>query len=118
MILINNASLAAGASIDLEGNVSPVNDLQYTGAGLNTAGNCTGTSNCIGLLSPGITWDTAHYGAVTSTTGINTSFIANAALQPGATLGVLTAEGRRAVLRVDAINPGISITFTYRVYTS
>jgi ABC-type branched-subunit amino acid transport system substrate-binding protein len=118
LILINNASLAAGASIDLEGNVSPVNDLQYTGAGLNTAGNCTGTSNCIGLLSPGITWDTAHYGAVTSTTGINTSFIANAALQPGATLGVLTAEGRRAVLRVDAINPGISITFTYRVYTS
>lgn len=116
LILINNTTLNNGATIDLEGNITPITDLQYTGAGLNTAGTCNNTSNCIGLLSPAQNWDTSHYDAISAATGINTTFIANASLTPGTTVGVLTAEGRRAVLRVDAINPGISITITYRVY--
>ena len=116
LILINNTSLAAGASVDLEGNVGPINDIQYTGAGLNTINVCTVNTDCIGLLSPGLNWDTSYYDAISSGNGINATFIANAALTPGTILGVLTAEGRRAVVRVDAISPGISITLTYRVY--
>lgn len=116
LILINNTTLATGASVDLEGNVSPQFDIQYTGAGLNTTGSCTPTTYCIGLLSPNLNWDTAYYGAITNADGVNTTFVANAALTPGSVLGVLTAEGRRAVIRVDAINPGLSITLTYRVY--
>lgn len=115
LILINNTTLAAGNNIDLEGNITPQFDLQYTGAGLNTTSNCTQTANCIGLL-PGLSWDAAHYGAITFSNGISGTFIDNASLIPGATIGMLTTEGRRAVLRVDAINPGQSITFTYRVY--
>lgn len=115
-ITFNNTTLASGASVDLESNVTPQFDIQYTGAGLNTTGACTPTANCIGLLSPNLNWDTAYYGAITNAGGVNTTFIANAVMTPGTTLGVLTAEGRRAILRVDAINPGLSITLTYRVY--
>ena len=117
IIVINSTTLTTAAQIDLENNVSPIFDLQYTAAGLNTINACTGTTDCIGLLSPALNWDTAHYDAITSANGINASSVANGALTPGTTLGVLTAEGRRAVLRVDAINPGVSVTFTYRIYT-
>lgn len=115
LILINNATLNTGNSIDLEGNLVPNNDITYTGAGLNTVGVCTATTDCIGLISPTLTWDTSHYDALTSGV-VNTTFIANAALTPGATVGIFTAEGRRGVIRVDSINPGVSITLTYRVY--
>ncbi|PJF23224.1 MAG: hypothetical protein CUN56_02020 [Phototrophicales bacterium] len=117
IIVINSTTLSTSAQIDLENNFTPIFDLQYTPAGLNTINPCSGTTDCIGLLSPALNWDTAHYDAITSANGINASSIANSALTPGTTIGVLTAEGRRAVLRIDAINPGVSISFTYRVYT-
>ncbi len=114
--LINNTTLAVSNQLDLEGNLTPVFDIQYTAAGLNTTGTCSGTANCIGLMSPALNWDTSHYDAITSAAGINATLIPNTALTPGATIGILTAEGRRGVLRVDSINPGVSITLTYRVY--
>jgi branched-chain amino acid transport system substrate-binding protein len=116
LILINSATLTVGTPVDLEGNVTPITDIVYTATGLNTVGSCTPTANCIGLISPALSWDTSHYDAISATTGVNTTFIANAALTPGATIGVLTAEGRRGVIRVDAVNPGVSITITYRIY--
>ncbi|MEQ8677472.1 MAG: ABC transporter substrate-binding protein [Aggregatilineales bacterium] len=116
LILINSTTLNTGASVDLEGNLTPQPDIQYTGAGLNTVGTCTATTNCIGLISPALDWNTSHYDALSAANGINTTFIANAALIPGATIGVFTAEGRRGVVRVDSINPGVSITLTYRIY--
>lgn len=112
--VLNSVTLAASASIDLDGNAG--NDLTYTPTGLNTVSPCIGTTFCIGLLSPALTWDTAHYDAITGANGISASSILNASLTPGTTLGVLTNAGNRAVLRVDSINPGISITFTYRLY--
>lgn len=118
LVLINSATLNSGANIDLEGNLTPQPDIQYTGAGLNTVGVCSATTDCIGLLSPNLDWNTSHYDAITAANGINTTFIANAALTPGATVGVFTAEGRKGVIRVDNINPGVSITLTYRVYQS
>lgn len=116
LILINSTTLNTGASVDLEGNLAPQPDIQYTGAGLNTVGVCSATTDCIGLISPALDWNTSHYDALTAANGINTTFIANAALVPGATVGVFTAEGRRGVIRVDSINPGVSITLTYRIY--
>lgn len=116
LTLINNTSLGVGTQLDLEGNVTPNFDVQYTGAGLNTVGTCSSTANCIGLISPTLTWDTSHYDAISAAGGVNATFVANAALTPGATIGILTAEGRRGVLRVDAINPGVSITLSYRLY--
>lgn len=113
---INSATLGSGSSLDLNPALTINNDITYTGAGLQTVGTCDGSNNCIGLLSPTLTWDTAHFDAVASTNGINAGFISNAALQPGTAIGVLTAEGARGVIRIDAIQPGVSITFTYRVY--
>lgn len=116
IILFNNTTLGVGASVDLEGNLTPQPDITYTGAGLNTVGSCTATTNCIGVISPSLNWDTAHYDAITNARGVNTTFIPNAALTPGTTIGILTSEGHRGVLRVDGINPGVSIILTYRIY--
>ena len=116
LFLINSTTLGSGSSIDLDPGLATTPDLQYTGAGLQTVGTCDGSRNCIGLISPAQTWETAHYGAITSANGVNAGFISNAALQPGAAIGVLTQDGLRGVLRIDAIQPGVSITFTYRIY--
>ncbi len=116
-ILINSTTLPTGGTVDLEGNVTPQNDLVFDASGLNTGTPCTpDTSYCIGILSPALNFDTAHYDAVTAANLINQSAIPNAQLIPGTTLGVVTQEGNRAVVRVDAINPGVSITLTWRVY--
>jgi len=114
-LLINNATLTTGASLDLEVNAVPSFDITYSGGGLNTTGSCSGTAFCIGVLGA-VNWDTSHYDYIASGNGVNTNSIANSALVVGTTLGVLTAEGRRGVIRIDAINPGVSISFTYRVY--
>lgn len=116
LILINNATRVVGEAIDLEANVTPINDIQFTDQGLATTGNCTGTTHCIGLLSPTLTWDTATFDAISPDNGINQTFIPNNQLSVGMVIGVLTGEGRRGVIRVDAITPNVSITFTYRIY--
>jgi branched-chain amino acid transport system substrate-binding protein len=116
LILINSTTLSAGSSIDLEGNVTPVTDISYTGASLDTTAPCTGTASCIGLISPALNWDTSHYDSISSANGVTVNSIPNGSLGVGSTIGVLTAEGRRAVIRVDSFNPGVSITITYRVY--
>lgn len=114
-LLINSTTLSLNASVDLEGNVQPVFDVQYTAAGLNTSSGCTQSAYCIGLLT-NFNWDTATYDVITAANGINTTFVPNTSLAVGTTLGVLTSDGRRGVIRVDAINPGVSITLTYRLY--
>jgi hypothetical protein len=112
--LSNIATLAAGATLDLDANGTV--DINYSSAGLNTNGSCSGTAYCIGILSPTYTYDSAHYDIVTSANGIGGTSILNISLNPGTTLGVLTDSGKRVVLRVDAINPGVSVTLTYRYY--
>jgi hypothetical protein len=110
----NSSTLGFGASIDLDGN--GIIDINYNASGISTNAPCNGSAYCIGLLSPTLTWDSAHYDAISGTFGINTNLVLNVALTPGATLGILTDSGKRAVLRVDAINPGVAVTFTYRIY--
>lgn len=116
LALINSITLPINGQLDLEGNVTPAFDVQFTAAGLNTTAACAGTANCIGVLSPGLTWDTVHFDAISGATGINQSGLPQSVLTPGATIGVLTAEGNRGVIRVDAVVPGSSITLTYRLY--
>lgn len=115
ILLVNNATLTVGASLDLEVNAIPTFDITYTGGGLNTTGTCTPTAFCIGVLGA-VNWDTSHHDFITAGNGVNTTAIPNGAMVPGTTLGIFTAEGRRGVIRIDAINPGISVSFTYRVY--
>jgi hypothetical protein len=116
LTLINNVTLGVGSTLDLEGSFVPEPDVRYDADGLRTVSLCTGTQYCIGLISPTLNWDTSHYDAITGASGVNTDFVPNALLTPGATIGVLTNDGRRGVIRVDNINPGVSITLTYRVY--
>jgi ABC-type branched-subunit amino acid transport system substrate-binding protein/uncharacterized protein YgiM (DUF1202 family) len=92
-------------------------DITFDANGLNATAPCTGTAFCIGLLGSGLNFNTAHYDAISGTNGINANAVATGSLSVGTTLGVITDTGRRAVLRVDAINPGVSITLTYRVYS-
>lgn len=112
--LSNIVTLASGANLDLDGN--SVVDINYSASGLNTNGVCNNTIYCIGILSPTYTFDSAHYDIVTAANGIGGTSILNISLNPGTTLGVLTDSGKRVVMRVDGINPGISVTFTYRYY--
>lgn len=112
--LSNIATLATGATLDLDANGTV--DINYSSAGLNTNGACNTTVYCIGILSPTYTYDTAHYDIVTAGNGIGGTSVLNISLNPGTTLGVLTDTGKRVVLRVDAINPGVSVTLTYRFY--
>ncbi len=112
--ITNVSTLGVGSSIDLDG--GSANDITFTAAGIQTTAPCGGPINCVGLLSPSLNWDTAHYDAVSSTFGVNTTQVLNVALMPGTTIGVLTDLGNRVVLRVDSVVPGVSITFTYRRY--
>ncbi len=116
LLLINNAALGINNPIDLESNLVPQFDLQYTVNGLETLAPCAANANCVGVISPALSFDTAHYDALSTGNGVNQTVIPNAALTPGTIIGVLTAEGNRAVLRVDAVQPGASITLTWRVY--
>jgi len=112
--ITNVSTLGVGSSIDIDG--GSANDITFTAAGIQTTAPCGGAINCVGLLSPSLNWDTAHYDAVSSTFGINTTQVLNVALVPGTTIGILTDLGNRVVLRVDSVVPGVSISFTYRRY--
>ncbi len=106
--------IGLGASLDVDGDT--ILDLSLTADGLSSAGACTTTSFCVGLLSPALNFSTVHHDAITAGAGINSTSIPNGSLAPGSVIGILTASGRRAAANVDAFVPGSSITLTYRVY--
>jgi ABC-type branched-subunit amino acid transport system substrate-binding protein/uncharacterized protein YgiM (DUF1202 family) len=110
----NSTVISIGASLDIDGD--GVSDLSLTPDNLSTAGACTGTSFCVGLLSPALNFNTVHYDAITSGAGISAGNIPNASLANGTVIGVLTSSGRRAAATVTAFAPGNSITLTYRSY--
>lgn len=115
-IVQNSATLTLDQSIDLEGGTA---DLRLDANGLNIAGTaCTTTptpNSCIGVLG-GLTWETTTFDNVSPSGGVNTTTIPFANLTQGTVIGIITAEGRRAVARVDNVAPGSSLTITYRVY--
>ncbi|HEX2620920.1 MAG TPA: CARDB domain-containing protein, partial [Phototrophicaceae bacterium] len=112
--LTNSTTMTSGSVLDMDFN--GVADINFNASGLNSNGGCNGSAYCIGMISPALTWDTAHYDVITFAGGVNTNSILSGSLTPGTTIGVLTDSGKRAVIRVDAINPGATLTITYRTY--
>jgi branched-chain amino acid transport system substrate-binding protein len=110
----SSTAIGLGASLDLDGDA--INDLSLTPDSLSTAGACNNSSFCIGLLSPALNFNTAHYDAITPAAGISANSIPNTSLSTGSVVGILTSSGRRAVANVTAFVPGSSITITYRTY--
>jgi ABC-type branched-subunit amino acid transport system substrate-binding protein len=112
--LQNTVSIPSGGTLDLDLNGTA--DINYTAGGINTMLSCTGAAYCVGLISPPLNWETAHYDAITAAGGVSTSGIISGLLVPGATIGVLTDSGKRAVIRVDSVNVGVALALTYRTY--
>jgi ABC-type branched-subunit amino acid transport system substrate-binding protein len=89
------------------------NDLVFNGGAMQTAAGCTlDVANCIGTLTVGLNFDSAHYDIISSISGVNSNSV-NVA--PGQTIGLYTDNGRRVVIRIDSASPA-AVTFTYRVY--
>ncbi|MBN1678645.1 MAG: ABC transporter substrate-binding protein [Anaerolineae bacterium] len=70
----------------------------------------------IGVLS-GITYENAHYDAISPSIVNNSVGLGTDKVNTGAVFGIRTAEGRRAVLRIDN-RQDTTIWFTYRVYNN
>ncbi len=83
-------------------------DLQWDGSTLSMLNGAL-----IGLL-PGATYDAVHYDMLTPAVVSNTSY-GSSQVTTGAVFGVYTAEGERAVLRIDNRQGG-TIWISYRVY--
>lgn len=100
---------SSGINLDSTGG----DDLLFNAGALSAPGVCVANvASCIGLLTVGLNYDTAHNDAISSANGINTNVVGASF---GQTIGFITDGGRRGVLRVDAVS-GTSITFSYRVY--
>ncbi len=104
-------TLTPGGGLDLENNGSS-QDVRWNAAGnaLEVVG-----ANFI-VLIPNTNYNDIHYDAL-SPAIINQTSIPVTSLFTGATIGVITTDGRRGAMRVDsAVAPGGSITLTYRAY--
>jgi ABC-type branched-subunit amino acid transport system substrate-binding protein len=107
--VIAQASLlpvAAGSLIDLYGGVG---DLSWTGTGLNVVNGAL-----IGVLT-GVTFEAANYDAISPALVNNNVGLTDAQIFPGVIIGVITAEGQRAVIRIES-RAGTSLNISYRVY--
>lgn len=100
-------TLNGGDTIDLEDNAIQ-GDANFDGTNLDAIFGAR-----IGVLN-GVDFNTAHYDLVnTSTVGLEE--IGGVQLVPGTVIGIITADGNRGVMRVDA-NANGQLTLTYRTY--
>jgi uncharacterized protein YgiM (DUF1202 family) len=104
-------TLNSGLGINLDGTGG--DDLVFNNGNMSAPGVCNpNTSSCIGPLTVGLNFDSAHFDAITSGNGVNLNALG---LAFGQTVGFITDGGRRGVLRIDAVSNS-SVTFSYRVY--
>lgn len=104
-------TLNSGLGINLDGTGG--DDLVFNNGTMSAPGACNpNTSSCVGPLTVGLNFDSAHFDAITSGNGVNLNAVG---LATGQTLGFITDGGRRGVLRIDAVS-NASVTFSYRVY--
>ncbi len=83
-------------------------DVQYGGGGLAPLG-----ATQLALLSGFANLDSVHFDAANAAPFAPAPIL----LAPGQIIAVKTDGGNKiAVLRVDAVTPGVSLTFSYRVY--
>ncbi|HLA42057.1 MAG TPA: hypothetical protein VJZ27_01400, partial [Aggregatilineales bacterium] len=98
--------LNAGTDFDLAGGTS---DIRWTGGTLEVINGAR-----IGIIT-GVTFESANFdvlnpGVINSDQPLNES-----QLFPGVLIGVITAEGQRAVIRLEA-RVGTALTISFRVY--
>lgn len=104
-------TLNSGIGINLDGLGG--DDLFFSGGTMSAPGVCLpNTASCIGALTVGLDFNSAHHDAISAANGVSLNALG---LAFGQTVGFITDGGKRGVLRVDAVGPG-SVTFSYRVY--
>lgn len=104
-------TLNSGLGINLDGVGG--DDLVFNNGNMSAPGACNpNVASCIGALTVGLNFDTAHFDAITAANGVTLNAIG---LAFGQTVGFITDGGKRGVLRIDAVSAG-SVTFSYRVY--
>ncbi len=99
--------LNTGDTIDLEGNAVQ-GDANWNGISLDRLG-----SAFLGVI-PNVNLTTIHWDLINPAI-INQTSIPAAAFIPGTLIGVITADGNRAVVRVDSFN-GVQLGLTFIVY--
>ncbi|NDJ85041.1 MAG: ABC transporter substrate-binding protein [Chloroflexi bacterium] len=102
---VQSLTLPVGLQIDMAGGT---NDIGWTGAALEAVNGAR-----LGVIT-NATFDTIFYDRI-DPAALNQTAIGADQLQRGVLLGVITAEGRRAVLRIDR-REGDTITVSFRVY--
>jgi hypothetical protein len=96
----------AGTAIDLTGGTP---ELNWTGASLEVMNGAL-TGIITGVTYENVVFDQLNPNVVSSSVGLT-----DAQLFPGVLVGVRTAEGQRAIVRIDARN-GTTLNISYRVY--
>ena len=104
----NNIQLNSGQEWDLFGGV---NDIRWDGASLSVINGAQ-----IGLLG-GVAYQDVHYDQLSPSVVNNSTGLDSSQVNAGVVLGVYTAEGRRAVMRIDN-RAGDQIWISYRVYNA
>ena len=103
---VGSASLQDLQTISLDGGS---NDFQYGGGGFSPLG-----STDLGVLNGFASFNDVHRDAIANTTLTNAP-IGN--IQPGQLIGIQTDGGaKHGVLQIISVNPGVSISFNYRMY--
>ncbi len=101
-------ALVAGTSLDLFGGTP---DFNWTGTSLDAL---SGTQ--VGVIT-GVTYENANFDSVAAAVLNNQTSISDTQLFPGVVFGVVTAEGNRAVMRVES-RVGTGLNLSYRVYSN
>lgn len=109
-ILIQTSSLPvfAGTNIDLAGGTP---DLNWTGTQLVPL---SGVS--LGIVTSA-TFENVHFNLLDPSILSNTSGLNESQIFPGVLIGVITAEGQRGIIRVEA-KAGTALTLTYKIYST
>ncbi len=107
-ILIQTSSLPvfAGTNVDLAGGVA---DLNWTGTQLVPL-----NGGRVGIITSA-TFETVHYNLLDPAIISNTSGLSETQIFPGVLIGIVTAEGQRGIIRIEA-RAGTAITISYKIY--
>jgi len=104
----NNIQLSSGQEWDLFGGV---NDIRWDGASLSVINGAL-----LGQLG-GVAYQDVHYDQLSPSVVNNPTGLDSSQVNAGVVLGIYTAEGRRAVLRIDN-RSGDQLFISYRVYNA
>jgi hypothetical protein len=102
---VQSFSMPLNTAIDMAGGTA---DILWNGSFLQAENGAR-----LGLLQ-GAAYDAVFYGSIDPNI-INQTVINDAQVQSGAVIGVITAEGRRAVIGIDGRNV-TAVTLSFRVY--